>query len=210
LRRPDLVLKCGKHLFYNHKSEAFSKLGNNVWDYYEHLLRAAADLNNITVAQECLVSLQGQFGESLRVKRLEGLLMEAQNQFETALQIYDDILKDHPTDALSYKRKVAIFRSQNLIEESITALNEYLKIYQNDLEAYEELADIYLANAEYKNALFCIEEMILSNPANYIFHLKYADILYTTGDYRNARKYYSQSLNINSETNMRALFGLYL
>ena len=157
-----------------------------------------------------MTSLQNEFGDVIRVKRLEGLLMEAQNNLEEALQIYDEIIKDHPTDAISYKRKVAIFKSQNLLVESITALNEYLQIYQNDLEAYEELADIYLSLSEYKSALFCIEEMILSNPTNYIFHLKYADILYTIGDFRNARKYYSQSLNNNSETNMRALFGLYL
>ena len=98
----------------------------------------------------------------------------------------------------------------NSLAETIQILNEYLQIYQNDLEAYEELADIYLSISEYKNALFCIEELILNNPKNYIFHLKYADILYTIGDNRNARKYYSQSLNINSESNTRALFGLYL
>ncbi|KAF0974347.1 hypothetical protein FDP41_006379 [Naegleria fowleri] len=211
LRRPDLVLRCGQALLFgSRKKEALSRLGNSVWDFYEYLLRAALDLNHNVLAGKCLEILQNKFGDTLRVKKLEALALEGAGEFEQALAIYDDLIEMHPTDAICYKRKVAIYKSQNLLAESVQALNKYLQIYQNDLEAYEELADIYLTLGDYKSALFCIEEMILSSPENYIFHLKYADILYTIGDFRNARKYYSQSLNINSENNTRALFGLYL
>jgi len=55
LRRPDLVVKCGKQLLFNYKKEAFSKLGESVWNYYEYLLRAALDLNNVDLAQVCLL-----------------------------------------------------------------------------------------------------------------------------------------------------------
>ncbi|KAL9653378.1 hypothetical protein ABK040_002014 [Willaertia magna] len=212
VRRPDLVVKCGKKLLFDshYKYEAKSILGDSVWNFYEYLLRNALDLNQIDLAQQCLIILQDKFGSGLRVQRLEGLVMEGTEAYEEALSIYDDIIESNPTDQISYKRKVAIYKALNDNIKAIQTLNQYLQIYQNDSDAYEELFDLYLILSEYKSALFCIEELILQNPKNYIYHLKCADVHYTLGDYKVARKYYSQSLNLKPENNNRALFGLYL
>jgi ER membrane protein complex subunit 2 len=77
-----------------------------------------------------------------------------------------------------------------------------------DNEAYLELSDLYLSVFDFNNAIFCVEELILLNPFNYLYHLKLADILYTKGDKSLAKKYYSQSLNLN--ISIRGLFGLLL
>src|SRR5690606_16439950 len=95
-------------------------------------------------------------------------------------------------------------------QNAIKALNDYLSEYMSDPDAYQELLNIYLDQNEYKKAAFCAEELILSNPHNYLYMLQYAEILYTMGDYKLARKYFCESLNLNKENNMRALYGLLL
>mmetsp|Transcript_5027 Transcript_5027/g.12061 ORF Transcript_5027/g.12061 Transcript_5027/m.12061 type:complete len:135 (+) Transcript_5027:520-924(+) len=77
-----------------------------------------------------------------------------------------------------------------------------------DVEAWQELADLYLSEMQLEHAKFCYEELILHAPQNYIYHLKYAEILYTLGDFVTARKYFAQSLELNKDGNLRALFGL--
>lgn len=62
-------------------------------------------------------------------------------------------------------------------------------------------------------AKFALEEVLLLDGGNYASYLAYAEILYTIGDKRSleiARQYYAMSLELNSDNNNRALFGLLL
>ena len=109
--------------------------------------------------------------------------------------------------------QVAMHRSMGTSEgltQAVKCMNEYLELYPTDIDAWREMADMYLDLQQVEQAKFALEELVLLTPLNYLTHLKLAEALYTLGDYSAARKYYSQSLELNPDQNARAAFGLVL
>ena len=63
-----------------------------------------------------------------------------------------------------------------------------------------------------REAAYCYEELLLSEPENFRFYTSVAEIYYTLGGKDNfllARKYYSHSLLLNKDQNLRSLYGLH-
>lgn len=194
-----------------------------MWQLYEIVLKSALELNQQDLADSCLEAIQNKFGESPRIRKLEALVLEAKGDLEESEQIYNELLRDDPTDVFVLKRLVAIKIATNDIPEAIKRLNHYLSIYMSDMDAYSEMADLYLRLCDYKKAAFCVEEMIVHDPNHPMYFCKYADIMYTMDDYRTARKYYAQCIQmmmdvsssddlLNSEnqllSSMRPVYGL--
>jgi len=179
---------------------------------HEQVCTAALDCGRMDLAAKSLQALQEQFPSSMRVRRLQGLACESQENYDKALKIYDSILEMDETNTLAHKRKIAILKAQDNPRDAIKQLNHYLEKYMSDYEAWMELCDLYLAEHDYTKAAFCLEELIMSNPHSHLYHQKYAEIKYTQGGVENmckARKYYAQSLKLNPD-NMRSLYGLFL
>ncbi|KAK9878919.1 hypothetical protein WA026_003743 [Henosepilachna vigintioctopunctata] len=156
--------------------------------------------------------LYKEFPDSLRVKKLEAMCYEANENYEGALKILNDIITVDSTNSSARKRKVAVLKAQNRIPDTIKELVDYLKIYMADSEAWQELSELYISENDFNKACFCIEELILHNPHNHLLHQRLADVRYTQGGFENmelARAYYCQALKLNSK-NLRALYGLYL
>ncbi|KAI0231077.1 ER membrane protein complex subunit 2 [Lamellibrachia satsuma] len=188
------------------------KLGDELWIVYEQVCIAACDCHQRSLAETCVTALKRQFPSSCRVHRLEGLLLESEDDYEGAMEIYQEMLKDDPTNSLVRKRVVSVLKEQNKIAEAIKELNNYLKDFMSDTDSWMELCDLYLSEQDYGKAAFCIEELILSNPRNHLFHQKFAEVKYTQGGQDNmecACKYFAQAIKLNP-SNMRALFGLLL
>jgi len=188
------------------------KLGDELWIIYEQVCIAACDCGRINIAQKCIEALKIQFPGSLRVRKLQGLLLEVFEKFEKAEQLYKSIIEEDPTNSLVKKRLVAMLKAQGKTSEAIKELNDYVKQFMSDYEAWLELADLYIADQEYSKACFCMEELILSNPHNHLYHQRLAEIKYTNGGQENmeqARSYFAHAVKLNSN-NMRALFGLFL
>lgn len=53
---------------------------------------------------------------------------EANENYDKALKILNDIIKADPTNSAARKRKVAVFKAQNKIPEAIKELVDYLKM----------------------------------------------------------------------------------
>ncbi|KAF1318607.1 Inactive purple acid phosphatase 29, partial [Globisporangium splendens] len=183
LRVPRVVAKFGKLLVQNHSW----RLGSDIWAIYEQVFVAALDLHDDELADE-------QRGE-----------------YAKAEEIYDEVLKGNPANALMSKRKIAILKAQKKTQDMIVALNDYLRNFQTDQAAWLELAETYLSIGAYRYGAFCYEELILLNPMDAIFHSRLADIYSTIGGLDNlrvARKHYSHSLEINKHKNVRGFIGL--
>uniref|UniRef100_A0A158QET3 TPR_REGION domain-containing protein n=1 Tax=Hymenolepis diminuta TaxID=6216 RepID=A0A158QET3_HYMDI len=215
------------------------RLGQEKWIVLEQVLIAALDVHDLETAQICLNHLRKRFPESIRVKRLHGMLLEASNQFEEARSLYKEIIDAESTDIISRKRLIITFKSQGLYNQAIEELNKYLKLFMADVEAWSELSDLYLAQGNFKHAAFCVEEMILANPHNPLLHERLAEvkffylkllliclltslltgilavsahIKYSEGGTENlelARAYFAHACRLNP-TNVRALYGLLL
>lgn len=187
-------------------------LGNEKYLILEQVCIAALDCHILSVVKTCIEALSKEFPKSLRVKKLEAMYFEANEDYETALDILNGIIKVDETNSAAWKRKVAVLKAQGKTVDVVKELTEYLKVFMADMEAWQELSEIYISEQDFNKAAFCIEELILHNPHNHLLHQRYADIKYTQGGVENletARSYYSQALKINPK-NMRALYGLYL
>lgn len=231
--RPDLVLKYGSYLLQHHASS----LSHEVWAAYEQVLvallqagrtgmrrgaGAAADSDELRAAQEYITTLAAQFPDSLRVKRLEGMMWEAKGEADLAMSDYDEILQDDPSNILAVKRQVAVLRARGgptRLAEAARRLTEHLATFCSDHEAWLLLQELYLLAQQYKRAAFCIEELILINPMSYIYHIRAGEITYTTAVASNggshdqlltARKYFAHALELKPEGNLRALYGILL
>lgn len=206
IRRPDLVLEFAPILL-----KSASQLGNEAWTVQEQLFVAALDSNDLPLANEVLARLTAKFPGSARVRRLTAMKLEAEGEFEEAISIYNSLLIDDPADTATMKRRVCIWKARKETRpRAIEELNDYLKIFMADTTAWQELGDLYLDEQQYEFAAFCYEELILAEPLNHHYINRYAEILYTTGDYATARKYFAHSLELNRDSNNRALFGLAL
>jgi tetratricopeptide (TPR) repeat protein len=188
-----------------------ASLGDTAWDTCEQIILAALDCNQIVIALAGLRILQNQFSSSSRVNRLKCMLLEAQGEWQRALEVYNSILQTYPTDPLIMKRQIAIYKGQGDMKMAASLLATYLEIWMADIESWLELASLHISLLQYKEAFFCYEELILAAPQNYLFYLKYAEILYTVGGlekFKLARKYFTYSLELNYQTNHRGLWGV--
>ncbi|MCL7021503.1 hypothetical protein MKW94_027070 [Papaver nudicaule] len=211
VRRSDKVLKHGLSILNDSRKR--SKLGGEEWTLYEQVAIAAMDCQRIDIAKDCVKVLQKQLPESVRVGRLEGMLVEAKGSYEDADNIYESLLEDNPLDQVIHKRRIAMSKAQGNISEAITRLNKYLEIFMADHDAWRELAEIYVSLQMYKQAAFCYEELILCQPSVPLYHLAYADVLYTIGGQENlqtAKKYYASTIDLTGGKNARALYGICL
>uniref|UniRef100_A0A8C5MN32 ER membrane protein complex subunit 2 n=1 Tax=Leptobrachium leishanense TaxID=445787 RepID=A0A8C5MN32_9ANUR len=207
-RNSEQILEVGEELLSEHSS----KLGDDIWIIHEQVMIAALDCGRDDLVMSSLQELRRQFPGSHRVKKLTGLRFEAMERYDDALQIYDRILQEDPTNTAARKRKIAIRKAQGRNAEAIRELNEYLEQFVGDQEAWHELAELYINELDYAKAAFCLEELILTNPHNHFYYQQFAEVKYTQGGLENlelSRKYFSQALKLNNQS-MRALFGLYI
>ena len=181
--RPDLMLRYGSYLLQHHASA----LSHEVWATYEQMyialmLRGRADSRRATKrgggadasdmemsadmkkAQELGDKLRTQFGDSLRIRRLDAMKCEAEGNFDLAKEECDKILEEDPSNLFALKRQVAICRSQGRAAEAARKLTDYLATFCSDHEAWLMLCEIYLAAQVFKKASFCAEELVLINP----------------------------------------------
>eukprot|EP00906_Rhabdomonas_costata_P016722 RCo024018 len=211
-RKPALVYYCGMKLLRDYPR----KLGNEIWTAYEQTLIAALDVHEVEDAEYCLAQLEARFStSSIRVRRLQGLVLEAQGKLNDANACYDEILTETKnTDAHVQKRKVAVAKALGNTAAAIAQLQQYLGLYQTDTDAHHELAELYVGEGQFARAASCYEELILHEPQNYLFMLKCGEALFSTGEKTallEARKYFAQSIRLcSSVNNLRAYYALWL
>ncbi|CAB5379546.1 uncharacterized protein OCT59_026368 [Rhizophagus irregularis] len=205
-RKSDLVVTLGENLI--HQGYA-GKLGDEVWAVYEQIFIAALDLGNDTLATKCLENLDKRFPESPRVKILKGMKLEAEDNLDAALSMYENILQDDDANVAAIKRRIAVYKAKGQDQQAIEALTKYLDAFYSDAESWLELSALYLSFHLYQQAGFCLEELILLQPQNHFYHLKYAEILYTSDNITVALKEFCRVVEL-CEDNVRALLGIKL
>ncbi|ERE44818.1 tetratricopeptide repeat protein 35 [Cricetulus griseus] len=150
-RNSEQIMEVGEELINDYAS----KLGDDIWIIYEQVMIAALDYGRDDLALFCLQELRRQFPGSHRVKRLTGMRFEAMERYDDAIQLYDRILQEDPTNTAARKRKIAIRKAQGKNVEAIRELNEYLEQFVGDQEAWHELAELYINEHDDKRKSRC-------------------------------------------------------
>lgn len=93
----------------------------------EQVCIAALDCHRLDIAEFCIRYLNKEFPYSLRVEKYKAMILEAQERYEEALDILENIINADKTNSAARKRIVAIFKAQGRNVEAIKQLTEYLK-----------------------------------------------------------------------------------
>jgi tetratricopeptide (TPR) repeat protein len=176
----------------------------------EQICIAAMDTQNYPLAQIAIARIAKVAGSSVRCKRLEGLLLEAHSDAEGALILYNDMIKENPSNYYAMKRKYCVLKATMRDVEARDILNQYLEKNGSDLGGWMEMAATCMDVGDYSGAAFCYEELILSNPLDSDLHCSLAECYITAGGKDNlklARKHMAQSLELDPH-NLRAMYGL--
>ena len=122
--------------------------------YYliEEAFYSALDVKQLDWANMFLKILIKKFPQSPKMMRLLGMLHEALQDHEKAIDIYTELLTVNPNDSQTLKRLVALERDRDHTNEAISLLNKYLEVNMQDTEAWLELTDIYLQKQNYSRA----------------------------------------------------------
>lgn len=168
------------------------------WAVLEQIAYAALDCANPVLAETCLSRLRevGVDNNSVRFRLLLARCLEQStvkieeynkedNNSETmkssALIIYDDLLKENPSNSLALKRKYCLLKAVPGKEvEAITALNTYLQQNYSDTAAWYELGQMHQEIGDWKSAAYCLEEVLLATPASAKIHCELAECYATT------------------------------
>ncbi|KAI9513505.1 TPR-like protein [Russula earlei] len=164
------------------RNNAQYKLGDDSWQFLDSLALAAIDVGRIDVAQDCFIRLSAEFPESPRVQCLEGILKEAREGPEAALNFYDQLLEADPTNTAVWKRLISVLRRLGRIERAVEELSKLADTFYTDVEVWLELADIYATHHQYTSALRSLSHVLLLTPQNPFYVLQAAETAYTAQD----------------------------
>jgi ER membrane protein complex subunit 2 len=174
------------------------------WDVQEHLFLTALQLHNKQeLAAKTLQRIKERFPKSrVRVRLLEGMLMESEGRFKDAMQVYQQLLKDEDETLLQPRKRIicCLLSSQDSKpqhEEAVKQLVEHVETFSGDLEAWEMLADLYEQEKMFEQAAYCVEEILVQRPTHWGYLVKYAGLMFQMQSAESvavARKYYCLAL----------------
>ncbi|CAJ1041654.1 Tetratricopeptide repeat/TPR repeat, putative [Leishmania guyanensis] len=198
---------------------------SELYDVYEQVLIASLECGRIENATMYLNLLESRFGKkSVRVSHLRGLCLEAQGKIPEAKKLYEQVLKDMPTNDFCVKRLSAIYKSNGHYEEAIRVLEKdlvytdeddkqhtYLEVHCGDaLSTYRELSNLHYLLGNIEKAIYYAEECLLLDTESYFAHVRLGELYYMKRDLPRCAIEYSQSLLFNSQqNNSRAAYGLW-
>lgn len=151
--------------------------GSDLWAILEQAVPACLMQKDLAGAEKYLARLKAQFKNSSRVKRLEGLLLEAQGKFDAAKTLYDAMITAQPANRLAHKRRAALAKARGDPRAFMEALSSYLDIFSDDAEAWLEMAECHLSQGNCAQAAFCYEELVLLYPGNPAAHARLAECM---------------------------------
>lgn len=208
LREPDLVIEHGKALLGPNLTGGLSSDEAARLAVLEQICYASVDVQEHSTAEICLSQIRKAVGKDpVRFRMILARCLEAAGDNDGASLIYDDILKENPSNLMALKRKYCMAPTE---KESIETLNAYLQQSPCDTAAWYEMAKLRMSIGDYKSAVFALEEVVLGCPLDSPIHCQLAEAYATLGGVANlqlARKHMAQALELD-DTNKRAMFGL--
>ena len=102
----------------------------------DEFFAAALELKQFDWAEYFLRVVRCQFPKSIKVTRMLAMYHEAHGDAAKASTIYLDLISAEPTDAVSVKRLVALFRDMGVQNEALQILTKYLEVNQEDMEGW--------------------------------------------------------------------------
>lgn len=222
-RQPEVVLLCATDVLA--RSSTLSDIER--YNLTETAIIAAVDLGQDAKATELFRGLVRKFGsKSVRVRRLQGMLLEAAGKTDNAMEVYRGVLGENPTDPFVARRLCALHRAGGDYRKAAAALEStkvyrdpkekdrefsYAELHGSDEAAARELVSLYWLMGNVPKCVYYADETVFLDPHNYLHHNRVAEMCYAAGLYERSATSYAQSLRLNdAANNVRAMYGLWL
>eukprot|EP00529_Nitzschia_sp_RCC80_P029622 CAMPEP_0113502516 /NCGR_PEP_ID=MMETSP0014_2-20120614/33604_1 /TAXON_ID=2857 /ORGANISM="Nitzschia sp." /LENGTH=320 /DNA_ID=CAMNT_0000397325 /DNA_START=79 /DNA_END=1041 /DNA_ORIENTATION=+ /assembly_acc=CAM_ASM_000159 len=220
LREPTLVVEHGQALLGG--PDLLKNLDDEAAQIsaLEQICLAALDVHDHDLAERCLSRIKStpnqvvDSKDSARYRRLLARCLEASKDYDGAMIVYDDLLRENPSNAVALQRKYCILRAQNKLRTEpkvvIDALNAYIGQQLSDVSGWYEMAKLRMSLGDWKSAAYALEQVVLGSPLDSEIHRQLAEVYATIGSVEYlalARKHMAQALELDP-TNLRAQWGL--
>jgi tetratricopeptide (TPR) repeat protein len=211
LREPTLVLSHGKDLLGPNLKTRLDDTASRM-AALEQICLAALDVSDLNLAHVCLGEIAVDVNkDSQRFQRMEARCLEAADDYDGAMIIYEEMLKKNPSNVMALQRKYCVLRAKGeTTEKVLTALNDYLGQNLSDVSGWYEMAQLRRSLADFKGSAYALEQVILGSPLDAEVHMELAEVYATLGGLENtslARKHMAQALELEP-SNIRAQLGL--
>ena len=148
--------------------------------------------------------------ESADLLNLLGIILNAQNKTNEALEAFDKALKKDKKNIPIYKNKISILLNANKDDELIECYQNLIKLDKNNVSYYNNLAIIFDRNNKKEIALKTINKAIDIDGKSEISYINKGIILFDKNNkdtYEKSKKTLLKALELNSR-NLNALFVL--
>ena len=115
-------------------------------------------------------------------------ILQKNKDLKGALEIYNNILKNFPSNYRALKEKARIMLMMKQWQEAIFLYEELLRIYDPEEEFYNNAAIAYINTGNYEEALKCFTNTLKLNPSNIDALFNRSKLYKTLGNTQNADK----------------------
>ena len=196
--------------FYLNLSKRLSKKASE----YERLIVCrywSMLYGNYDLSSSVLDTLLNRYPESLEVKLLNASYMHLQLDYNSALQLYLEIVEKHPEYVHVYNHIGYLYAKMGLFKESEKYFKKYLELAPDQLNPYDSLSEIYVLTGKYHEAIELINRALdlsktLKQHQNYIetsLYLNLADAYQHLGQYQNAVQTSERAFDVALDDNSR-------
>lgn len=198
---PVEVVRLGK--LHSFRMEAIEQ-----YNVMEQVAIAALLAGDTVTAHDYIQQLASKHpASSLRLQRLQGMLLEAQGMVDDATALYSNGLERDEANIQLWKRLISTSISNGRRDDAIAALIVFLDRFMQDVEGWMQLAKLYYLECKFQQSIYCLEEVLVLRPMHPLYLVRYADVVASLGRWNTAVKYYCGALELFQD-HIRALYGL--
>lgn len=122
----------------------------------------------------------------------------ANNQYEEAIQQYQEARKLNPKESVYSSNIGDSYRALENLDEAIKHYQEALGINDKDDWAHNALGNVYFSKGEHDKAIECYRNAVSINPSH-VYYTNIGDSYRNKGDLNKAILYYKEAIGANAE-----------
>jgi tetratricopeptide (TPR) repeat protein len=159
-------------------------------------------------AQKLIAEASKLFPRNIQIQNENGWVLFYQMRYNDAIEIFENILKNHPNNESSFQGQIATLRVTGQYAEAIKTAKHALNYFNNSPGIHSELGWIYFEQGNYEEAELYFKKVLSFLPDDPLSHINLAWTLTRQGDENNlneAATYCRKALTIDS--NLAEAYG---
>lgn len=192
------LLKFEKKDFLGAQSELENNIKNGINDNFTlvSLAKVYTELALFEKAETTLLQVLAKT-QSLTYKSQLAEIYIAQKNYEKAIEIVDEILKENENFIYAYELGAKTYFAQNNLEKTKEFAQNSLSLDMNFASGYYYLSLVRFEEKDYDEAIECMKRAILYDTDNANYYAKMSEIYKSKEDFKSALEYIKEAESIS-------------